>query len=115
MDNNEEQTGTVPIPSQILETHGATTLVQDCFLGLYSIFVLAFFGHCMFGHFTSLLERPNGRTFLDTAILGIALFLHFILLAIDYVSFFEIEMPPGEFEERWRNLWNPEADSSQFD
>ena len=113
MDNNEEQTGTVPIPSQILETHGATTLVQDCFLGLYSIFVLAFFGHCMFGHFTSLLERPNGRTFLDTAILGIALVLHFILLAIDYVSFFE--MLPGEFEERWRNLWNPEADSSHFD
>ena len=70
---------------------------------------------CMFGHFLSLLERPNGRTFLDTAILGIALFLHFILLAIDYVAFFEIEMPPGEFEERWRNLWNPEADSSHFD
>ena len=63
----------------------------------------------MFGHFSSLLERPNGRTFLYTAILGIALFLHFI------VSFFEIEMPPGEFEERWRNLWNPEADSSHFD
>ena len=52
---------------------------------------------------------------MDTAILGIALFLHFILLAIDYVSFFEIEMPHGEFEERWRNLWNPEADSSQID
>ena len=115
MDNNKEQTGTVPIPSQILETHGATTLVQDCFRGLYNISVLAFIGHCMFGHFSSLLERPNGRTFLDTAILGIALFLHFILLAIDYVSFFEIEMPPGEFEERWRNLWNPEADSSHFD